>query len=263
MVAVVKGWVVFVMLAACDVKGTHVPADGGTTVEYSLGLTSRYADPVTALEGLSVWADGADVSVPGGIQHSVFADMDRAASTQIRLEVRYGDQLLDQMRSSPGDICVAERGQGNRLVVESVNLCLRANGELQLNDFSCEYKDSGYFTADVFCPSDCNPLAGSRKCGEDRCGLVMTSYRPRFGRVRCVPLGAIGEGEACVRGPLGEPDDCADSLACVEGQCRRFCRSNADCSSGSRCVSALRGEAEPLVCLDADAAPPAGAAEAP
>lgn len=260
----VRSLYIIVVLAACQLSETNAPPDAGTAVGFRLGLTTRYVDPATALDGLSIWVDGENHVIDGLSQvvSEIYPSAETAVQGSHTVEVRFGQTVLDHLVQRPGAMCASSRGDGNRLVSESVNLCLRSNGEVQVNDFTCEYAVSGFFTADVFCPTDCHPLLGPAVCKDERCGLVLRHKAPRFGVLACVPEGVVTEGAACREPALGEPDACERGLACVRGLCRRFCLGDVDCPGAARCQTALSNDAEPLVCIDpGEAPPPAEAAE--
>lgn len=255
----VRGLLIVVLLSACHLPDTNRPPDAGSDVAFQLALTTRYQDPKRALDGLSVWVNGENqiVGAENPVVHETYASIERAKEAAHRVEIRFGRIGLDALMQRPGDLCASIQGNGNRLLSESVTLCLRSNGEVQLNDFSCEYEVSGFFTADVYCPTDCSAISDRQVCGDQRCGLVLTHAVPRFGVMACVPEGLLVEGQWCRAPKVGVADSCQRGLACVDQICRAFCASDNDCVAGSRCVSALANDAEPSVCVDPRAAPSA------
>lgn len=241
------------LLGACTtVPQTGTRTDASLDMTYHLGLTTRHADPIAALAGVSVWVDGEERVMPIGMEVvGEILSSPSTARTHI-IELRFEESVLDRLFIGPGDTCALERGANNPLRVESVNLCLRSNGEIQINDFSCEYDQTGFFTADVFCPTDCHPLLGRSVCGRSRCGLLLTHTQPRFGVLGCVAIGELSMGDACEEPAVGQADACGVGGVCFEGACRKFCLGGEGCEGTDTCVPALGNPAAtPLVCIPA------------
>jgi hypothetical protein len=252
----VRPLILVMLLSACHVPDTKRPPDASTEVEFQLALSTRYLDPGAALDGLSVWVneDNHIVGASNPVIDETYESIEVAQGVAHRIAIRFGSTQLDEVIQRPGDLCASNQGSDNRLLSESVTICLRSNGEVSLNDFTCQYEKSGFFTADVYCPTDCSPISGRQTCGEERCALVLTHAEPRFGVMACVPKGVLGAGEWCRAPVVGAADSCDEGLACVDQICRTFCATESDCLPGYRCVSALANDAEPFVCVDPAAA---------
>ena len=93
-------------------------------------------------------------------------------------------------------------------------------GELQLLDDGCRVR------CEVVCRV--SPQCG---CAEDETCHPTAPDR----RSACVVDGTLAEGEAC--GAFGA---CSHGLGCYGGLCRRYCATSADCSTGGRCLAAVR-----------------------
>jgi hypothetical protein len=54
----------------------------------------------------------------------------------------------------------------------------------------------------------------------------------------CVMAGTVTDGQPCMRGMMGAPDNCAAGLVCSRsGACRKYCAADTDCDSGQKCAA--------------------------
>lgn len=83
-------------------------------------------------------------------------------------------------------------------------------------------------------PETCDPITQAPCDTGQRCAWVRIT--PELGAARCVPSGAVAEGDPCTSGPDGETtgyDDCARGLTCASGVCREICSFSAPTPCGA------------------------------
>jgi hypothetical protein len=104
------------------------------------------------------------------------------------------------------------------------------------NDASIDMSMSGDGGGDIGAGASCDLL--KQDCGSGmKCTLVGggmgTAPTPT-----CVTDGTVAEGQPCMRGMMGQPDNCEAGLTCSRtgSVCRKICGSDTDCGSNEACA---------------------------